>query len=151
MSQPKRKNSDDFGVLPQEKGAEGRSVPGKDAPHAPSSGAEPESTIDRVRDLLFGEARRAQEDRTAALEAYVASEIGRVTSAFEARLERVKAEAASEREGLRADFKGEVAALRDRLDGHGRDKVERADLRSLLTDLADRVGPTAADGGNPGA
>lgn len=124
----------EFGALP----TQGRTGEALDPASETSAGAA--ATLHRVRDLLFGETVRAQENKTAALETLVASEVARVTSIFEARLEGMKSDLKAEMEAHRKEVRGELDEARRRLDGQGRDKVERADLRALLSDLADRVG-----------
>ena len=122
---------------------------------APGGSAGAEATLARVRDLLFGEAVRAQESRTAALEAQARSEVDRVEKALQARLKRLEDDFEKRVDAMRKEMSdrvtNEVARLEKQLDRHGADKVERADLRGLLSDLADRIGgppPSAGDAEN---
>lgn len=107
-----------------------------------------ESTLARVRELLFGEAVKAQESRTAALEARARADVERVEKALQSRLKALEDDFEERVEAMREEMSErvtkEVRRLEEQLERHGTDKVERADLRGLLSDLADRIGGLGA-------
>lgn len=124
-----------FGTLPDvaeppHKGANGVLVPHSD--HEATAEAEAKD-LQRVRDLLFGATSRAHAARLGAVESELADRLTALEKDFQQRLKDVEAQ-------VRADFRADLAALTARLDEHGTRKVERADLRSMLADLAERIG-----------
>ncbi len=118
-----------FGTLPQA---------GQDTDVTPDTVIVPHADQDakdlrKVRDLLFGATAQAHVDRMDAAEKAMAERMETMEREFQERLDTMEA-------SVRADLKSEVASLVSRLDDHGTRKVERADLRSMLADLADRIG-----------
>ena len=107
-----------FGELPEDPQGGPAPVPEPDAGE----------TLNRVRDLLFGETSRAQTERVDGLENLVASELGQMRAAHEQELAE-----------LRSEFRQEVETLGLRLDRLHDSKVARADLASLLRGLAEQL------------
>lgn len=92
--------------------------------------------LQKVRDLLFGSQTQeleAQAQRLEQLEERFAERLGSLEEDFARRLKASEA-------GIRDEMRSEVAAIAARLDEHGSRKVERSDLRSMLSDLANRIG-----------
>lgn len=113
-----------FGTLPDD------SESGSTIEPNPSADSQ---TLHRVRDLLFGEASTALNQRVENLENSVMQRLASMEREFEERVKAAEVE-------LRTELKAEVTALAAKLDDQHDRKVERADLRSLLSDLAERVG-----------
>ncbi|MEM8713937.1 MAG: hypothetical protein AAGG01_23580 [Planctomycetota bacterium] len=113
-----------FGTLPDD--SESASTPD-------SHSSADAQTLHRVRELLFGEASSALNQRVENLENSVMQRLASMEREFEERVKSAEVE-------LRSEFRAEVTALAAKLDDQQDRKVERADLRSLLSDLADRVG-----------
>ena len=99
-----------------------------------------QADLDKVRDLLFGRQSQqhsqdieAQSERLAALEANFTERLSALDTQFSKQLRNAEQE-------LRSELQAEVAAIVARLDEQGTRKVERSDLRSMLSDLATRIG-----------
>ncbi len=138
MSQSKA-SIDGFGAMPSDVDSLSSSRASvDDAPFDGSTGTDDGATqkLERIRDLLFGETSRAHEDRASLLEATMAAELTRLSERMDARFDE-----------LRTELLGQIAALDARLDLQGREKVEREDVRTWLTDLAGRLGAPSTDSG----
>ncbi|QDV07095.1 hypothetical protein Poly30_26140 [Planctomycetes bacterium Poly30] len=119
-------SKESFGTLPDD--AE-TADSGLLVPHSDSDAKD----LQRVRDLLFGATSKAHASRLDSVESALSARLTELEKDFQQRLQNVESQ-------VRADFRAEVTALTARLDEHGTRKVERADLRSMLADLADRIG-----------
>lgn len=126
---PPHTPNESFGTLPGVSEAADDGANGVLLPHSDSDATE----LQRVRDLLFGATSRAQSNRVDSVEAALTNRLEALEVSFDERLKAAEAQ-------VREDFRSEVAKLTSRLDEHGTRKVERADLRSMLADLADRIG-----------
>ena len=96
--------------------------------------------LQKVRDLLFGSQSKqheqdlqAQSTRMGQVEAQFLERLGTMEEQFTSRLKSIEA-------SIREELQTEVTAILARLDDHGTRKVERSDLRSMLSDLANRIG-----------
>jgi hypothetical protein len=117
---PPHTPNESFGTIPGVSEAADDGANGVLLPHSDSDATE----LQRVRDLLFGATSRAQSSRVDSVEAALTNRLEALEVSFGERLKAAEAQ-------VREDF---------RLDEHGTRKVERADLRSMLADLADRIG-----------
>jgi flagellar biosynthesis regulator FlaF len=105
-----------------------------------SSGDRDQADLDKVRDLLFGSQAKqheqqieAQSSRLAQLEASFAQSLAALEDQFSKQLRASEA-------SLRDEMQSELQSILTRIDEQGTNKVERADLRSMLSDLASRLG-----------
>ena len=96
--------------------------------------------LEKVRDLLFGSQAKQHErdlqqqaERLEQLESRLSDRLGAMEKEFATKVRDIEAT-------LRDELQFEVAAIVARLDEQGSNKVERSDLRSMLSDLANRIG-----------
>lgn len=92
------------------------------------SGAEEAEALSRVRELLFGEATREHTDQLLEVQEQLDQKVESLRAAYETQFA-----------SIRAEMKRELDALQWKLNDLASDKLNRRDLSSLMTEVADRL------------